>query len=202
VRGTFPWVAVVALVAWAVIQGRDRSEDVDRALAAEATVATLRPLADALQTENAARAVAYTADSARWAGERAEARAREAAAIDRARLATIRASAVATDLTARLDSTETALFAAYQAEVDSVVAGKDAVIASLGGRVSTLEDERTALLGVVGGLRSEVEVLGAIGTQLEAATEALHAALRAQGRRAWYERGAVAAAAVGVLLLR
>ena len=46
-----PWVLVGLLLLWAVIRGQDTDQAVDRALAAEAAVATLRPLADSLRLE-------------------------------------------------------------------------------------------------------------------------------------------------------
>lgn len=169
-----PWVIVAALVAWAVIQGRGFSEAVDRALAAEAAVATLRPLADSLRAEAERKDTVLVAvlDSVRVVVERE--RVVQVVVVD-----TIRQ------------------------HVDSVgAAALDVLLASHAAEVAASEEAtRQALLW--GQDWKDVAEVNLAGWNAERARgDAWEAAARAQDRRAWYERGVVAAATVGVLLLR
>jgi hypothetical protein len=109
-------------------------------------------------------ATAALADSsAVWAARDSVARARAQAA-DR------RASAVATELTARLDSTSTALFMEYQAATAEIIEAKDSTIA-------ILEAERSALYATI---NTHVEYEAALSASLAA-----ERGLSAEYRAAW-----------------
>lgn len=97
-----------------------------------------RTAVDSIQRVNDSLTAAFRADSVRRDSVLVEARAREEEAQIRAERATHRLNVTADSLVARLDSTETALFAEFRAEVDTLIAAKDAQIAALEVQVSEL----------------------------------------------------------------
>lgn len=148
-----------------------------------------------LQGEYDALSATYSADSARWAARADSAQRR----IDEA---TTRASRVATDLTARLDSVGRALFAEYRAERDSIDAARLTIIVDLRARTASLETRVASLVRVN---RTTLDVLDARAEQITALEDygaAMRRAYAAAARRRWLERGGVLLLVVGVLALR
>lgn len=199
-RAALPWVLLGAFVlAWAASStiGTDGSETLADLYARVAdSIAVQR---DSIALENARQAEAYTADSTRWEADRAEARAREAEAVDRARNATIRASTVATDLTARLDSTETAMFREYQSERDSIDAATDGVVEAVRDQLVSVTEDRDSLRLLLFGKDEEIAALTSENAALRASIESLHDRIRGLEREGGLVKlGAIALVGVAV----
>ena len=169
-----PWILLAALVLiWAASRSMG-SEAADRARAAEAAVAVLRPLADSLRIEAERRDTVLVAvtDTVR-------------VTVTRERVVQIR---VVDSVAAHVDS----VGAIY---LDSLVASEAAEDVAQG-----LLQAETLAWGTVW---REMALTAQAGWDQERVRgDAWEAAARAQGRRTWVERGAVAVVAVGVLLLR
>jgi hypothetical protein len=165
---------VAALLTWSLIHGRSTSEAVDRALAAEAAVATLRPLADSLRREAERRdtVLVTVLDSIEVVVERV--RVVQVEAVD--------------SLRARLDSAEVVF-------LNELVAAHAVEVAALE------ESARQALLWGQG-WRDAADAMTASRDAEIALGAAWEASYRAQARRGRLERGVLAAVVLGVLLLR
>ena len=160
----------------------DPGVDLLRAEVADSVAADWKARADADSVENVVLreradflARVYSTDSLTWAAEADEARARAARA-------TRRASEVAADLTARLDSVGEALFAEYRAERDSIKAADESRIMSLEAERSALWLQRDELGALVDGLTSENTALRQSLDAAKASNEALRDAI-AKGSR-------------------
>lgn len=168
-----PWVLVGLLLLWAVIRGQDTDQAVDRALAAEAAVATLRPLADSLRLEAERRdtLILTITDSVRVVVTRE--RIVQVASVDTIRAHTDSVGSVALDSLLASEAREDVAQDRLQAET----------------------------LAWGGSWKALAEVNQAGWTQERIRGDLWEAAARSQRRRAWYERGA-ALLAIGVLVLR
>jgi hypothetical protein len=146
------------------------------ATAADSLVAALahRMVADSLARLDSLHAAEDEAMRARHEAERAA----DAARIREARA---HASEVATDLVARTDSTETALFVSYQLERDSVEAAKDREIERLGAENAGLAERTELLAAQVTALRHETAAAMEGWAASRAEAEVLRSALRSQG---------------------
>jgi len=192
-RSDLGWTVAFGLLLALVAMWKSGEAAVERADALASAIPALLDARDSLKavtdsTTAVADSVraAHSADSARWATERATARQRLA---DAQRTA----HTVALDLTARLDSAEAALFVAYEASRDSVDAVNSQVIASLEDetaslylRVGSLEDALAATMNELGAER-------AVSMQYAIVNEALRGALRRQARTStFYKLGTLA----------
>lgn len=154
---------------------------------------------DSIARENAVQAQAYADSSRLWSFRMADAQDRAIAAAARAQGATLRASAVATDLAARLDSTSTALFVEYQTEVAARDSAHMDELEAVRDQLVTVTADRDALVLVVSGLRAEVAAGGQQIQALAAANAALRDALAAKNRKAWGATALAGAATVCAL---
>jgi len=173
-RLTLPWLIAAALLFWALIQGRGTSGLEDRAIAAEAAVATLRPLADSLRAEAVRRDTVLVAVTDTVRVTVTQERVVQVALVD-----TLRAT---------LDSTELPL-------LDSLVASEE--------REDVAQDRlqaETLLWGQSWQRSAEANLAG--WNAERARGDAWEAVARARKRQAWYERLAVAVVVTGVLVLR
>ncbi len=156
-----PWFLVAAgLVGWAVAREMKGSAAVDRALAAEAAVATLRPLADSLRAEAERRdtLLVHVTDTIR-------------VVVTRERVVQV---AVVDTLRATLDSAQTAL-------LDTLVASHATEVAAL----ERLAQERL-LWGQ--GWKDAAEAAQAGWDAERARADAWEAAARSGDRQKWKER--------------
>ena len=191
-----PWLVVVALVlAWMVsgrFGGRAVAEALDRASAAEAAVAFLVPQRDSIRAANVILTAAV--DSARLVEDRARATTDSVRAASARRSATAArvAAEAADDLRGSLTASQAVQLGQIEAAWATVVEVKDAQIGALDAQVGTLERGIGARDALILGLRGELDTERAISAGLTDANEALHAAIRAQGRRTWMERAGVA----------
>jgi len=169
-----PWGLLAAAVLIAAGMFSGRNEAVDRAQMYEAAVATLRPLADSLRLEAERRDTVLVAvtDTVR-------------VVVTRERIVQVE---VVDTLRATLDSTQAVLL--------------DSLLDSHAEEVAALERlaEQNLLWGQ--GWKDAYDALVPVSEAYRLRGDAWEAAARAQGRRAWYERGAVAVVTAGVLLLR
>lgn len=155
-----------------------------------------RAATDSLAAVVARQAAVYSADSLRWAEERASSRA----------------------LTARADATRRALTASLAehmandttglALLDSLTAQHSVVVTAMAGEILTLEEERSSLWGQRETLGQEIAALRAtdarnrgIISQWEQVSAEQDTYISSQRRAKWFER-AGAVAVVAVLLLR
>ncbi|MGE0451071.1 MAG: hypothetical protein AB7Q29_15975 [Vicinamibacterales bacterium] len=143
-----------------------------------------RSAVDSIQKVNDSLTAAFKVDSIRRDSVLVEARARVEEAQIRESRATHRLNETADSLVARLDSTETALFAEFRAEVDSVVAAKDDQITALEVQVSEL----TMAMGSMQERLNEAFALAYAHADREGELEA--ALARAEGRAARAEKSA------------
>lgn len=179
-RAPLAWVLLGAVItAWvaSAMLGGDSE--------AEAVAAARLDMADSFaaharedSSRNAQLAAAYTADSTRWEAERAAAEDSRESSERAAAAAQRRASAVATDLTARLDSTEASLFMQYRTEVDSIAEATDRVIAALKVRDATKDAEIASLHSQLFAKDQELGSVRAENVQLRGAIEALEEQIR------------------------
>ena len=181
-----PWGLVVLLMAALFVSrcgvdanlavALDRAETAE--MAAQANLAradSAAAVSDRLRSVRDSIEAVYAIDSAQWASDRV-------ASAQRIQAATARASAVATDLTAQLDSVQSALFARYTAERDSIESSLRADLESLELERNSLWRQREIMSGLVTSLEGEVDALRSANNDLLIANEELHAAIRAQGR--------------------
>lgn len=202
----YPWRAIGgalligAVVGWAATCSLDDSDGADaRAESYERAADMWRETAQEWATRNAEARRTYSADSARWEAEVAEARAREAAATIRVREATARASAVATDLTARLDSTEARMFAEYEAERDSIDEATEEILDTYRSMLLATTAERDELRALLFGREQEITALRNENAGLRSAIDALHERIRGLERQGTLTRTVLLLGAGAVL---
>lgn len=199
------WLVVVALVvAWTVsgrIGGRTVGRALDRAAAAEAAVAVLVPQRDSIRTANVE--LAGVVEAFRLAEGAARAAADSERAYSAARIAQAgrRASEGADALKASLDSAQAVQLGRIETAWGEVVATQGAQVEALGAQVATLERGVEGRDALILGLRGEMEAERGISAGLSDANEALHAAIRAQGRRTLWANSGTALAVVGLIVL-
>jgi hypothetical protein len=169
------------VVCYFAVQLRAPDTTVADAHAAVAADSLASALAHRMVADSLARLDSLHAAEDERMRERHEAeRAADAARIREARA---RASEVATELTARMDSTEAALFAEHEAHRDSVDVAKDREIERLGTENAALTERTELLAAQVVALRHETAAALEGWAASRAQAEVLRSALRAQGRQ-------------------
>lgn len=198
-KAILPWVLlggiVVAWVASSVLAREDPQ------------IAFHRDRADSLQTVNdslhradSLKLMAYSADSTRWAALLDSAQLRINAALVDYEAAGHRASEVATDLVARMDSTENALFAQFRADIASQTQSASQIITSLQTQLQVTTEDRDSLRVQLFGVRTEVTGLREENYNLREGFRLAEERNRRQARSSWIWKGATALETVVILI--